>query len=737
MSREKPSPNPDSTRPPPWPATDNAGRTALLHRIGLPLPLHSGYRLLREADRWAQLGDSLVRQNRPEAALAAFEQALAMEPDNAGFLNAVVVLLSGLKRPLAALSLIERQPASPDSLAAQGTLLLDMGAHEPSLKACDQSLAIKNDHFVARLNRGAALRALGRLCEALENDSWLARLHPRQPIAQYNHGDALLAAGRYAEALDVLNLSLQLAPDYIPAQMARGLALTMLKRFDEATDAFSAARAKDPPAARAYIERAARAIGLTEEDELPEEPQAIYLSWSARAQHTCDWRERAALETIIEEVFGEPEPRIRNEPSLAFNILLLDLPHRTQRQVARQTALRAEEKAAKWHIDRGAKALHGAAQRETRRLRVGYISPDFRPHPVADSHWRQMQLHDRNRFEIFAYSLRNSGQSDARRRIETSCDHFAELSLLPTEAAAQRIAADGIDILVDLSGYSDHTRPEILAARPAPVQVQHMGTPGPSGAKFIDYRMTDKIVNPPEEAPSWDERLVWLPETFWLADDTQTIAPPPSRAECGLPQDGFVFCCFNTHQKMEPASFDIWMRVLQELPGSVLWLAAGSPESRTNLCAEAEQRGMAANRLVFAPHLPIAEHLARHACADLFLDTFNYNAHVTAINSLRAGLPVLTCRGRTMAGRMGASAAHAAGLPEMVVHSHAEYQERALYLASHPSALASLRARLINGQADAPLFQTERRVRHIERAYERMWARHAAGMAPVSFELMP
>ena len=717
-------------------ANETAACAALLERIGLPLPLRSGYRLLREADRWAQLGDTLVRQNRPEAALASFEQALAMEPDNATFLNATVALLSGLKRPYAALALLDRRSESIDALAMRATLLLDSGDLEASLAACDQALALREDHFAARLNRGAALRMLGRMAEALDNDSRLARIHPQQPIAHYNHGDALLASGRYAEALELLSLCLRMAPDYVPAQMARGLALTMLKRFDAAKAAFSAARAKDPAAARAYVEQAARATGLAQEDKLPEEPLAIYLSWIARAQQVCDWRERAELEALLPETFVETGPLARCEKSLAFNVLLLDLSHQTQQAVARHVAFEAKEVAAKWNMPVRARPLPKAVSPGRRRLRIGFISPDYSPHPVADSHWRQLRLHDRQRFEVFAYSLRDSGPSEARQKIEASCDHFVELSQLSVEDAARRIAVDGIDILIDISGYTDHTRPEILAARPASIQVQYMGTPGPSGAKFIDYRITDRIVTPPEQAPWWDERLVWLPETLWIADDTMSIAAAPSRADCSLPNDAFVFCCFNTHHKLEPASFDIWMRLLTKLPGSVLWLMAGSPESRSNLSAEAASRGVAASRLVFAPRLPLAEHLARHSCADLFLDTFNYNAHNTAVNSLQAGLPLLTCLGRTMAARIGASIVNAAGLPEMVVRSHADYEERALHLASHPAELASIRERLIHGRSDAPLFQTERRVRHIESAFEQMWARHAAGLPPESFEVI-
>lgn len=685
-----------------------------------------------EAAAWASLGDTLVRQGRREDALAAFEQSLALAPGNADCAKAVAVLLAGLQCPGAALEVLRKLTETADILVMEAILLLDLGDARASLAHCDRALQLHHNHFAALLNRGVALRSQGRIDEVVTNDTRLSRAYIGNAVAQYNLGDALLAAGHYGAALTALDRSLKLAPQHVPARMARALALAMLQRFSESAAAFAAAERQDAAAASNYLEQAARGAGLPAGASLSTEPRAIYLTWSAMAASRCDWRERAHLEQVLEEFSRRPPAQDRFEAALAYNALVLDLSHEAQQAIARRVAVAAAAKARDWGIGNAAAA---PGREAAGRLRVGYLTPDCRDHPVARIFWRLLQLHDRDRFEAITYSLHPGDDSQERLLIERGSDQFIDVSRRKPWEVAERIAADGIHLLVDLAGYTDFSRPEILAARPAPVQVQLVGWPGPMGAEFIDYRFADKIVCPADEAARWDEHLVMLPETLFICNDTQAIAPPPSRADCGLPDDGFVFCCFNSHHKIDPAAFGIWMGLLRRLPGSVLWLTEGGAASQANLLAEAKQRGVAAARLVFAPRQPMSEHLGRHACADLFLDTFNYNAHTTASDALWAGLPVLTCRGRTMAGRMGASIVSAAGLADLVAKSHQEYETLALHLATNPEQLAAVRGRLKHSRMAAPLFQTESRVRAIERAYERMWVRHAAGLPPESFEV--
>jgi len=725
------------TNIPPYKKVDTSTeiRAALLQRIALFLPeiveKTDESQRLDEGSAWFRLGDQLVGLDRPEAALAAFEQAFALDSRTRDHSNALVVVLAGLKRPQEALSVLRSLPRSADGLSMQSALYLDSGDAAASLESCDQALQLQATHFSALLNRGVALRTLGRLAEALTNDTRLVRAYIGSAVAHYNLGDALLAKGQYEQALQSLDRSLSIAPHNVAARMARAVALAMLQRFTESAAAFKAQGPADAVEVAAYLERAAQAVGLTKGSKPSSEPLTIYLTSTVMAQSRCDWRGRAALETRLRE-FAQQQTEHQFEPALAFNALVLDLSHEEQQAVARRVAAAALSKAKGWSVQ---PYVGGHQEKNPQRLRIGFLSPDYRQHPVADCHWRQFQLHDRERFEIIAYSLHPDDGSAVRRRIEKYCDQFIEVSKLSSQEIAERIASDGIHILVDLSGYTDHTRPEILAARPAPIQIQHMGAPGPSGAEYIDYRIADKMCIPLAEAELWFEKIAWLPDTLWLLNDTQVLLPPPTRTECGLPEDGFVFCCFNIHHKIDPAAFEIWMRLLRTLPTSVLWLASSDAMTQANLCSEAERRGVKAARLIFAPRLPLAEHLARHVCADLFLDCFNYNAGVTAAIAVRAGLPVLTCLGRTMAGRMGASLVQAAGLPELIASNHLEYETKALRYATRSDLLLEVREKLVSELSTAPLFQTEQRVREIERAYETMWARHTEGLPPASFEV--
>lgn len=299
---------------------------------------------------------------------------------------------------------------------------------------------------------------------------------------------------------------------------------------------------------------------------------------------------------------------------------------------------------------------------------------------------------------------------------------------------AARIALDGVDILVDLCGHKDFFRPEVLALRPAPLRVSYLGLPATMDAELIDYRITDAFTTPSEEAACWSEKLVYLPDTFWIYNDRETVAETrPGRGECGLPERGFVFCSFNNGYKIDPDTFGIWMKLLHRVPGSVLWLVDSGEAVKSNLRREAEARGIASGRILFAPKVPRAEHLARHACADLFLDTIHYSAHTTAADALYAGLPVLTLPGRTMASRIGGSIVRAAGLPELVASGVAAYEDMASRLATKPGELARLREKLVQGRSTCTLFDTARRTHELDRAFDMMWERHAAGLPPESF----
>lgn len=344
--------------------------------------------------------------------------------------------------------------------------------------------------------------------------------------------------------------------------------------------------------------------------------------------------------------------------------------------------------------------------------------------------------HDRGRFEVYAYSFGADDGKSYRRRLAQAFDHFVDIRSLGVEEAAARIAADEIDILVDLMGYTTNSRELIFALRPAPIQVGYLGYPGAMQASFIDYTVADEIVLPPAEASDCREALVWMPDSYQVNDDQPTVpGGSPPRAAFGLPETGVVFCSFNQAMKIEPVMFACWMEILSAVPGAVLWLLCDNDVTARNLGAEVAKAGVDPGRLVVAKRLPRPEHLARHRLADLFLDTRICNAHTTASDALWSGLPLLTCRGSSFASRVGASLLDAVGLPELVTRDLAAYRDTAIALAREPARLAGLRAKLAANRLAYPLFQTERFTRNLERAYEGMWARHAASGKPVSFRV--
>jgi predicted O-linked N-acetylglucosamine transferase (SPINDLY family) len=359
------------------------------------------------------------------------------------------------------------------------------------------------------------------------------------------------------------------------------------------------------------------------------------------------------------------------------------------------------------------------------KIRIAYLSADFREHPVATLLAGVLEHHDRRRFEIYGISFAVAQDTPMGRRIHGAFDRFVDVSRLGDAAVAAHLQELEIDIAVDLMGFSAHGRPQIFARRPAPAQVGYLGYPGSLGTAFMDYVIADATVIPSGDSGNYAESVVHLPHSYLPSDDRRTIAlSSPTRAACGLPDEGFVFCCFNSHYKISPVVFDVWMQLLCSIPTSVLWLAQGSTEVMSNLRREAAARDVDGARLVFAPRISSPEdHLARYRVADLFLDTLPFNAHATASDALWAGLPLLTCRGGTFAGRVAASLLTAIGAPELIAGDLHEYRATALKLSADPALLAELRARLARGRHESPLFDTARYSAHLEAAFITIWQR--------------
>jgi protein O-GlcNAc transferase len=386
------------------------------------------------------------------------------------------------------------------------------------------------------------------------------------------------------------------------------------------------------------------AVGLN-----PDNVDALF-SWFHIRQIICDW-----------SGYHEDEARVRTGvgaqalPAAAFRLLGFASTLGEQFAYARRVAARLA-------IPDSA-VLSSTPPRAKERIRLGYLSANFHAHPVASLIAGLIEHHDRGRFEVIAYGFDTDDGSAMRCRLVAAFDRFVDISQRPDRDAARLIHADAVDILVDLHGYTPDCRAKILAYRPAPIQVNYLGYPGTMGADFIDYIIADRVVLPPEDQAFFSEQVVYLPDCYQPNDDRREIAErTPTRGECGLPERDFVFCCFNNNYKITPDFFDIWMRLLRSVPDSVLWLYEANLLVKANLAREAEARGVAPGRLVFAPKLGPAEHLARQRLADLFLDTLPYNAHTTASDALWVGLPVLTCTGNTFAGRVATSLLRAIGL---------------------------------------------------------------------------
>ena len=404
----------------------------------------------------------------------------------------------------------------------------------------------------------------------------------------------------------------------------------------------------------------------------------------------------------------------------------------------RQAVARGYARAVKAVAPATLPAVTPAARAHRSRIRIGYLSGDFRHHPLAHNTQAMYALHDRTQFEVFAYSARASHDAYAQ-RIAADCDRFVDVEDNTPEELAARIRADEIDILVDLSGYTTYCRTESLAARPAPVQVNYQGFPGTLGADFVDYIVLDPVVLPEADREWVDEQPVLLPESYFMLAREPIGESGIGRADEGLPADAFVFCCMNHARKLEPESFDLWLALLQHVPGSVLWLLQCPESTRTMLRQRAAAAGIDSGRLIFAERRDKPVHLERLRLADLFLDTFTYNAHATAADALWSGLPVVTLKGRGIPARVCASLLTALGRPDLITESHDDYLATALALAQNPDRLAALRADILTRRLSSPLFDTERRVRHLEQAYRSMWTRFLSGerAQPIAVPALP
>lgn len=686
-----------------------------------------------------KLGTIFQAQGQVDAAVRCFQDAVKFQPDHgdahynlgAAF-QANGQLNEAEKHYRAAINCNERDADAHNNL---GMVHAAQDQHEAAAASFSRALELQPDDLNALNNLGAALLKLDRPQESAQ---WCRRALTLQPdcvAALINMGTVCLRLNELDQAIAHYQRALSLEPDNadIDAYLGLGRALTNKQEFEPARNSYRKALVLQQDCDRAYAGLGDIAVGEVDYEAAAEhyqkalalKPDSVDYQFRliCARRYLCLWDDPGVLDAMLRQVH-----------ELDINPWLL---------LALTDSASAQLRCAEKHAEslRVAKQDFPATEtnREPRKIRIAYVSADFRNHPVALLLAGVLEKHDKQRFEIIALSLRAPDGSKLGRRVRDAVDRYVDVSAMTDHEIVRLMRELRVDIAVDLMGCTKGGRMAVFCSRAAPIQVNFLGFAGTLGSDSYDYIVADKRVIPDRYQQYYSERIACLPDTFLPTDDQIVAAgPAPTRAQHGLPEAGFVFCSFNNDYKFNPSIFDIWMRLLKEVENSLLWLPRGRSSAHVNLSREAAARGVSPARVIFAPFTDThAEHLARLRLADLFLDTLPYNAHTTAVDALSAGLPLLTCMGEAFAARVAGSLLHAVGMPELITTSLRDYEEQALLLARQPELLATLRNKLQINLKSRPLFNSERYTRHLEAAYTNMHQRRLRGEAPASFEVTP
>ena len=646
---------------------------------------------------WNILGAAYLGLKDWDAAEGAFSKAVKANPDCPDSYNNLGILCRFQGRMDEALQNFRHAVSlKPDYLQAQfnlGNVLRDRGELEASIEAFQEAIRI-NPEYAEGYNN------LGNVYETLEEFSCARSVYERavsirkeDAVGYFNLANACKGEGDFDSAIKNYEISISKNPNLTDAYYNLGNLLQKSKRIMSA------------------IRRYQWALSLRPTDD------KILGALLFQEAHVCNWSGIKKYGGLVEGlgIDGETFP--------VFCMFRLD--DSPERQLTRSRKYTLKEHS------REAEALPGAPEVIPRKLRIGYFSADFHEHATMFLMSGLFGCHDRRRFEIFIYSYGSGHPSAMRERLIGQVEKFSDVHGLSDTEIVGMAREDGLHIAIDLKGYTEDARTGLFADRLAPVQINYLGYPGTMGADFIDYIVADKTVIPEDCRAHYMEEVIYLPHSYQPNDDKRVITDVPLlRADFGLPEDGFVFCCFNNNYKITPAEFDVWSRLLARFEGSVLWLLRSNEWSEENLCQEMSSRGVDASRLVFADAVPHADHLARHGLADLFLDTFNCNAHTTASDALWAGLPIVTKMGRQFAARVAASLLRAVGLPELVVETTEEYETLAAALVENRGRLTALREKLAVNRLTFPLFDTVSYTRNLENAYEQAYQLYFEGKKP-------
>ena len=591
-------------------------------------------------------------------------------------------------------ALLSMQPNHVAALNERSAAYAEIRKYDAALESIEKALALQPHYAEAHLNRGNICSLMDRYDDAIASYDKALSINPSLADCWLGRGRILRQLCRYEEALSSYDKALLLKPDLESAWLGRGNAFFDLKRFDEAFAAYDKAFSLNP------------------------ELTGVEGSRLHTKMRLCDW-------SNFDTECGRLIAAVRGGKSGAPPFTFLAIPSSPDDQLQCAKLWAAKK------YPPSQKPIWEDARHKHDRIRVAYVSADFREHPVSYLTAGMFECHDKSRFDVTAISLGLNDNSEMLQRLKTSFEKFVDARTYGDDHIANLVRSSEVDILVDLMGFTSDSRTGIFARRVAPIQVNYLGYLGTMGAEYIDYIIADRVVIPESQYGFYAEKIVHLPNSFQPTDRQRRISEKRfTRAEAGLPEEGFVFCCFNTNYKITPDVYDIWMRILKRVHGSVLWLVAEGPTSERNLRSEAAARGVSGERLIFAQRVPLAEHQARLQLAGLFLDTLPYNAGATASDMLWGGLPVLTHIGDTFVGRMAASLLNAIQMPELVATTPGAYEQMAIEFATHPEKLAAVKNKLAKKRFTAALFDTRLFTRHIEAAYCAMYERYQAKLPP-------
>ena len=663
---------------------------------------------------------------------------LKTEPNNYNALYLLGVIEFQTKNYLKSVEIIaktiEINPNNSEYYNFKGIALVHLNKFEEAIQSWSKAIETDPNNVDAYNNRGNALIKLKKNDLALKDFDMAIKIKPNFAQAYNNRGVILKDLNRLDLALESTNKAIEINPKYADAYNLKGAILRELKQIEESIKNYNKALELNPNFANAHVNRGNILLNENKQIELALESFSKALKINPNLDflfgkyiHTKTWLSNW---NFIDEEINSLKNKIINGEKTAtpFPVLsLIDLP-----DLQKKNAIKFVEN------QYSLTSNLGPIMKKTsnKKIRIGYYSADFNNHPTSFLMVHLLELHDRSNFEIFCFSLQNRKDDEMRKRVSKACDKFLDVSL-KSDVEIAKISRDlEIDIACDVMGFTKGNKFQIFAEKCAPIQVSYLAFPGTTGANFIDYVIADKTLISKELQKHYSEKIISLPGTYQVNDSTKKISDKVfTREELGLPKNGFVFCCFNNNYKILPSVFDIWMRLLKKIKGSVLWLLVENSTAKENLKKEAVKRNVDENRIIFAKIMPLADHLARHRCADLFIDTFPYTAHTTCSDALWAGLPVITRVGNSFPSRVSASLLTAIDLPELITHTEKEFEDLAIEFANNKSKLDEIKIKLEKNKISESLFNTKLYTKNIESSFKIIYDRYLNNLPAENIEI--